>query len=248
MPEKLLPPVRIAVCDGVEEDRDRTFAMAHEILKSEGVFCTFFVYDEAELLAEVCKEEEEFQCLLLGVSEEEGTGLAATLRDKGFDGAIVLLSRSAALAPLGYEVEAARYLLKPLQREKLREALLFCLHAGLREILLPIAGGRRRVALSELMFVETYERGVRLSLTSGECRSSVKISALAAALPERQFVFVHRTLLVNLAFVQFLRYRELTLKTGKVLPVSKYRQADVKARLQRWLRNNAASSGVISVS
>ena len=55
-------------------------------------------------------------------------------------------------------------------------------------------------------------------------------------LPKDKFVFCHRTLLVNLAFVQSIRYCELTLKTGQILPVSKYRQAELKESFLRYLR------------
>ena len=54
-------------------------------------------------------------------------------------------------------------------------------------------------------------------------------------LPSQQFVLCHRTVLVNLAYVQYLRYCELELKTGTVLPVSKYRQNAIRDKLMNYL-------------
>ena len=86
-----------------------------------------------------------------------------------------------------------------------------------------------------MIYAETWERGVRLTLKDGQEETGLKISELAAMLPERQFVFCHRTILVNLAFIQSIRYCELELKSGATLPVSKYRQSEVRGRLLRYL-------------
>ena len=86
-----------------------------------------------------------------------------------------------------------------------------------------------------MIYAETWERGVRLILEGGQMETAMKISELAAMLPERQFVFCHRTILVNLAFIQSIRYCELELKSGVTLPVSKYRQAEIRSKLMRYL-------------
>ena len=137
----------------------------------------------------------------------------------------------------GYEVEALRYLAKPVDRERLREALMFCCRTRLtqKEILLPTASGQRRILPSDLIYAETWERGVRLHLKDRQEETGMKISELAAMLPERQFVFCHRTILVNLAFIQSIRYCELELKSGVTLPISKYRQSEIRKQLIRYL-------------
>lgn len=121
-----------------------------------------------------------------------GMKLATSLRGQGNNSMIIFLSTNREMALQGYEVSAVRYLAKPVQREKLREALLYCC--------------RRHLTQKEIL------------------------------LPKEKFAFCHRTLLVNLAFVQSVRYCELTLKNGQTLPVSKYRQAQIKESLLHYLR------------
>ena len=55
----------------------------------------------------------------------------------------------------GYEVAAARYLAKPLDAAKLREALLHCCAAYMqpREIVLPTASGQSRIHVSAIVYV-----------------------------------------------------------------------------------------------
>ena len=63
----------------------------------------------------------------------------------------------------------------------------------------------------------------------------MKFSDLAAMLPERQFVLSHRSYLVNLEHVRYVRNRELELTTGAVLPVSRYRLDELQQRMVDYL-------------
>ena len=143
------------------------------------------------------------------------------------------------MALRGYEVSAARYLAKPLQRPQLREALLHCcraLHEG-RGILLPTEKGQSRLAPADIIYAEPWERGSKLQLVSGSIRTSAKFSDLMELLPEPSFTLCHRTILVNLAFVKHLRSHEIELADGRVLPVSKHRISDLKRQLLEYVHD-----------
>ena len=56
-------------------------------------------------------------------------------------------------------------------------------------------------------------------------------------LPSSQYVFCHRTILVNLDFVTGIRYCEIELQGGIRLPISKYRLSDLRAQLLRHLEH-----------
>ncbi|MGN1002766.1 MAG: LytR/AlgR family response regulator transcription factor [Oscillospiraceae bacterium] len=230
---------KIAVCDDEALDREKITDLTTEIMREEGMPCRITAFAcGAELLSAI-QSGERFQIFLLDVVMEglDGMQLASALKQLGDNKAIVFISSNTEMALRGYEVDAVRYLRKPLERDRLREALLYCCLTRLeqKEILLPDAGGQSRILLSELIYAETWERGVRLTMTGGRKEIGVRISDLEAMLPERQFVRCHRTILVNLAFVQSIRYCELELKTGTALPVSKYRQADLRKEFMRYL-------------
>ena len=58
------------------------------------------------------------------------------------------------MALRGYDVSAARYLAKPLQTERLREALLYCYKTFCekKEILLPTEKGQSKLAPSSILY------------------------------------------------------------------------------------------------
>lgn len=234
------PSISIAVCDDEPDDLIEMENMTKKLLEAEKISCSISKFGDAVSLLSSIENGEKFDILLLDVMMDNlnGMELAASLRGQGSDVAIVFISINREMALLGYEVSAVRYLAKPIQWEKLREALLYCCQTYLtqKEILLPTPEGQRRILVSDLIYIETWERGTRLILVGGECKTSAKISELERLLPKEKFVFCHRTLLVNLAFVQSIRYCELTLKGGQVLPVSKYRQTQIKESFMRYLR------------
>lgn len=239
MQETARPQLHIAVCDDEALERQRIADLVNQIMPEEGLSCRVTSYESGADLLSAIQNGGRFQILLLDVMMEglDGMALAAALREKGDHTAIIFISSNLEMALRGYEVEAARYLAKPVDRERLREALMFCYRTRLaqKEILLPTASGQSRILPSDLIYAETWERGVRLVLKDGREETGLKISELAAMLPERQFVFCHRTILVNLAFIQSIRYCELELRSGATLPISKYRQTEIRKQLMRYL-------------
>ena len=240
MPENFAPQLQIAVCDDVPMDRQQAETLTTDIMTAEGLDCSVSGFGSSAALLAAIQGGEQFHILLLDVMMEglDGMELAAALRKLGDSAAIIFISSNREMALRGYEVSAARYLAKPLQMEELREALLYCYKTFCekKEILLPTEKGQSKLAPSDIVYVESWERGSRLQLTSGPIETTVKISELASMLPERRFTFCHRTILVNLAFIKHLRPCEIELADGRILPVSRHRGSDLKKRLLGYMQ------------
>lgn len=239
MPNQARAPLRIAVCDDETLDRAQIAQMAQEILRAEEIPAEIACFASAGALLHAIQTGGAFQILLLDVMMEgmDGMELAAALRAGQEEAAIVFIFSNREMALRGYEV-AARYLAKPLDAEKLREALLHCCAAYLqpREIVLPTSEGQSKVNVRAIVYVEPWDRGVRLHFAYKKVEVRMSISQVAALLPEHQFAYCHRTLLVNLAYVRHLRYCELELKSGERLPISKYRLAQFKSEFMKYLK------------
>ena len=241
MPLQACQRLRLAICDDEPMDCALVAQMSREILGAEGVEAELSAYPSAAELLRAIRAGRAFHIFLLDVMMEgmDGMELAAALRAGHEDAAIIFISSNREMALRGYEVAAARYLAKPLDREKLREALLYCCaaHARRRALALPTAEGQTRVDPSAIVYVEAWERGVRLDLGGEKLEAKIPISQIAAMLPEGQFAYCHRTLLVNLACVRHVHYCELELKNGERLPISKYRLAQFKSEFLKYLRD-----------
>lgn len=233
--------MRVALCDDEPEMLESIAAMTREAAALENIRCEVTPYASSMALLEAIQRGAQYHALLLDVMMDEMTGmeLAAVLRAQQNGAAIVFISSNREMAVYGYEVSALRYLVKPLELPRLREALRLCYQAGMREqeIVLSTARGSRRVVVDDILYAETWGRGVRLTLTDGQEECLMRISELENMLPDSQFTMCHRTILVNLACVKYLRHCELELKTGGTLPVSKYRQHAVREKLFSYLED-----------
>lgn len=233
------PSLRLAVCDDEESCRDQIAQWTQAILRDEGLEGTIDCFQNGQALLDAMEAGASFSILLLDVMMDgkDGMTLASILRQQGRKLPIIFISSNREMALRGYEVETARYLAKPLDAQKLREALLYVWRqvGGDRELLLPTASGQHRIQPSAILYAETYGRGLRITLESGQLECRMKISELAAMLPGSQYTFCHRSILVNLDYVTNIRYCELELKDGTRLPISKYRLSELRSQLLRHL-------------
>lgn len=231
--------LRIAVCDDEPIDCQQAADLTREIMAAEGLACGLSSYESGIALLNAVQDGTQFQILLLDVMMDglDGMELAAALRRLGDSTAIIFISSNRDMALRGYGVTAARYLAKPLRAEQLREALLYCYKTFCekKEILLLTTKGQRRIPLSHILYAEAIERVTKLAPTDRLEELNLKFSDLSALLPERQFVLCHRSYLVNLDYIGYIRGRELELTTGEVLPVSKYSLDDLWKRLMDYL-------------
>lgn len=235
-PSQLL---QIAVCDDEAADRVQIAGLAEEIMKEEALACSVSSYKNGSDLLAAIQNGKIFDILLLDVvmSELNGIELASVLRKMGDRTAVIFVSSNQEMALRGYEVSAVRYLAKPVQAGRLREALLYCYRTFYerKEILLPTDKGQCRVPLPDIVYAEAMERMTKLVFKDHLENLNMKFSDLLSLLPKRQFTLCHRSYLVNLEYVGYVRSRELELTTGEILPVSKYRLNELRQKIVDYL-------------
>lgn len=240
MQKTSLLSLRIAVCDDEQVDCQRIQELVKKILTQENIGCVVSTYGDGAALLSAMRGGMQFHILLLDVMMDgmDGMELAAVVRAQKDNASIIFISSNREMAMQGYMVAASRYLSKPIDLDLLREALLFCSRAHLdkQEVLLKTSDGQSRILLDDIVYAEAWNRRVHLILSGGEMEVSMGVAELANILPAESFVVCHRSILVNMAYIQNIRYCELDLTSGATLPVSKYRYADVKKAFLQYLK------------
>lgn len=225
---------RIAVCDDVPSEQSQIISLIDETLDSTHICHTVTAFDSPRALLDAFHRGERYSLLLLDMMMDglNGLELARELRAMNTGADIIFISANREMALYGYEVNAVRYLAKPAEPERLREALLYC-HKKWREkkeILIPTERGQHRISLSDIQFVEAYDRGTLFVLANEQIRSRYKISEAEAMLPRAMFNLCHRAYIVNLSCVRSIRCYEFTLKNGHTIPIGKNRYNEVYTR------------------
>lgn len=226
--------LNIAVVDDRKQDRFQIAEMTRSILCDANISHTVSVYSDGAAFLEDIHSGKKYNLLLLDVlmDEMDGMALAKTLRDQGDHTMIVFISVSHEMARQGYKVKALRYVVKPLEIEELKEALLCCYREwqAKKEILLPTENGYYRTSFPNIQFVEAFDRGTRFVLADETVYSSLKFSEVETMLPKSGFILCHRAFLVNAANVKRIRPNEFVMRSGVPVPISKHRYAEVSKR------------------
>lgn len=213
--------------------------MAKDILNEADILYSASEYENGKSLLAAIQSGERFQILLLDVmmNELDGMELAALLRKQENRTAIIFISSNREMALCGYEVSASRYLAKPLEREKLEEALLHCYQAWQekKEILLPTDQGWHRTSFTDIQFVEAFERGSRFVLADKTVETRLKFKEVEAMLPKAAFLLCHRAFIVNLSCVSGIRHYEFVMKRGDIVPIGKARYSEIRKQLLRYI-------------
>lgn len=231
--------LRIAVCDDVEEECAAIVCMTERILREEGIVHSITAYNSAELLMSDIKNTSPYHLLLLDVMMDtvDGISLAAQLRAWGDKSQIVFISSNREMAMRGYEVNAVRYLAKPMEEEKLKEALLYChrIWQAKREIAIPTEQGLYRTSLADIIYAEAYDRGTRFVFAGHVLETRMKYSEAEMLLPKSEFLQCHRSFIVNLAWTVYIRHYEFVLKNGNTVPIGKGRYNECQSRFLQYI-------------
>lgn len=223
--------LQIAVVDDIDQDRVQIMEETDTILNHGKIKHSIDCYADAETLLGAIRGGKKYNLLLLDVlmDDMDGMALAQELREQGNQTAIIFISISQEMARRGYRVNASRYLVKPLDRKELEEALIYCYSQWLnkKKILVPIDQGELSVSFMDVQYVEAYDRGTRFCLTNEIIETKLKFKETEAILPKSVFIMCHRAYMVNQALIKGISQYEFRMKSGAVVPISRYRYNDV---------------------
>lgn len=220
---------RIAICDDEPQARSVIRGLTEEILLAEGQACEITEYAAPEELFEALRQAPGgCDLVLLDIMfpepDQDGLALARRLREVKLGISIILISASPEYVLEGYGVQAVQYLLKPLEPEKLRSALLYDLHNHFsrRALTLPSKQGQLTVYQQDILYLESRGHSTFVHLLGGQAIPvSQKLSALERQLDSRCFCSCHKSFCVNLNHAVSLQRYRLTLRGGGGVPVSK---------------------------
>lgn len=234
-------PFYIAICDDDDTDRKQIEEMAEEVCRLDKIRAEIFCYETAKALLKDWQNGREYDLFLLDVMMpvQDGIELARRLRNKELESSIVFISNNREMALQGYEVEAVRYLAKPLDPGRMREAIRFCYgkFQNNKELLLSVNGSMRRIMPKNIYYIEIKGRKSRIRQEREEWDTSLSLRELEGMLLGQGFVRCHQSFLVNCRHVKNFRTSTMDLTNGQSVPVSKHRIKEVRQAFFDYMKN-----------
>lgn len=162
--------------------------------------------------------------LLLDIEMRELSGmeLAKQLRSKGDTLPIIFITGYSEFMSDGYDVEALHYLLKPLDKSKLFPVLdrYILRRTPAQEIIINCEDDTIRICRDLIIYCEADGKNTIIHTKENTICAGTGISALCNSLGE-DFIFCHRSFIVNLRYVRSIGKSEITLDTKETIPLSR---------------------------
>lgn len=174
-----------------------------------------------------------FDLLLLDIlleNGENGVETARCIRSLHSEVPIIFISCSAEFALAGYDVHPIHYLLKPVDPQRLEEAIGLALSRAARSPTLTVRSRemQRTLSVNTIRYIEVFNYRILIHTTGDTVECTGHLSNLMDKLPAEQFLRCHKSYLVNLEFVTGIRRYELELGGKQLLPVSKQNYRDIQ--------------------
>ncbi|HIY83580.1 MAG TPA: LytTR family DNA-binding domain-containing protein [Candidatus Rubneribacter avistercoris] len=234
---------RVAVLDDEPLFADRLSQMAAERLARRGISCEVERFTAAGDLMNAA-ELGRFDLYLLDVLLDDrdctGIDVARAVRSADSAAAIVFVTVSLEYAPEGYGVDAAGYLLKPLDEERFDQVLdrAIARRAAREAVVIDTPQRIVRMVPNELAYLEIRNHTLHLHFVDGHVENvSASISGVLEKMPAGEFVLCHRSFAVRVEAIRSVQRYRVTLSTGDTVPVSRARYAEVQRALMRRFRS-----------
>jgi DNA-binding LytR/AlgR family response regulator len=231
---------RVAICDDEATSLQINEALTAQVLTESGIeYETVCFTDMESMIKSLSDKNADYDVLLCDILAVGMNGIEAAkeLRRLGGSVSIIFISSTAEYALEGYQVDALRYLQKPIQIDKLKEALLsaYKMKDNKGDTLTFQVGDKLyKIPFGEIEYLESQGRETIVSTINEQISVHMKFSDMEQLLPEESFVRCHRSYIINMNYVKDLaRYRFLT-KRGVEIPVSQLQYVDVKKRFMEF--------------
>lgn len=232
--------MRIAVCDDELSCRRQLVQAIEGITKSLDVMTSAFE-DGRELLRAFSETPFDLVFLDIEMPVINGIETAKKLRELDAHVPVVFLTSHIEYALEGYEVNALRYLTKPVQEDKLREVIdhVTAKLLGRRSLWIKTEDEEIRLPLSEIICFEALNQNILIRTEKRQYKVRHNIADYEKELGGDGFFRVHRSYLVSLHKVSSIGKGELTLVSDIRVPVSRSREKELRDALFSCIKEGA---------
>lgn len=221
----------LAYCDDEKIQLEYMQKLTSDWADRSGIPLTFSTYGSGEELLFEHPESFPFDLLILDIDMKgmDGMTLARTIRQKDTKLPILFLTNKQEYVFEGYEVHALRYILKPVDAEKLfplLDELQRQTQTEKRYLIETIDGETQKIPLDAILYLEASGHYTSIHTASQifslkKSLSELETEIQKSAATDSGFISVHRSFLVNLAHVERVLRAECILTDGTSVPVSR---------------------------
>lgn len=224
--------INIAVCDDEKSQLEYLNNVIKKWSDAMNKPCTLSLFESAEeFWFEYSKNRFDIAVLDIQMSGQNGMELAKELRKLNDKISIIFVTGIADYIGEGYNVYAVNYLLKPIDENRLFEALSSASErnntSDNKKVVLEIDGETIAIYEDEIEYLEAFSHSTSVYTESGALEVQSGMNAVIEKFSADKFIKCHRSYGINLKCVKLIKKYEVLLDSGKTVPISRRMYNDV---------------------
>jgi len=205
------------------------------------------------LIADLGANPDAFDAFVLDIIMDgpDGIQVGRKIRELGIRKPIIYTTSAREYAFEAYGIDAIAYLPKPLDPDRLDDALDLAWELNkprtLETVQIKGKDGMSVIAVSDIVYVENVARAASYHLRDGSVlatttnRTSFE-NSIGSLLQHAAFVQPHKSFFVNMHYIRTLGAEAITLDDGQTIPISRRNLMDTKRRYLRFLADEGGES------
>lgn len=237
--------MRLAVCDDSIAERTLIVSVIEDFFSKLDTTCLPFSSGE-ELVEYISKTNDSIDAIFLDIEMGQMDGMTAAheVRKALPNVPIIFITSHKELAPDGYEVQAFRFVCKPIDRNKLISALSSLKTHLLNKVSIVVRhnGEDVIIPLDSILWIESDNNDVRIICENKTITTRMRLRDAWNELSDistGRFAYSHRCTIVNLSHVKSLSSSQVKLDNGASLMLSRGCEKDLKNQLFEYVRHFA---------
>lgn len=233
--------LRIAICDDDMQELARISNLLNQYRTEREPAFKYDAFSNAIELLEAMKRNA-YHILLLDVLMPGLNGIEAAHEIRSFDEEIkiIFLTSSKEFAVESYAVDAHYYMLKPGTAQKLfpiLDKIFLEERRGEAALQIKTASGFTRIPYGKIEFLEVFSKKLRFHLADGDVKEIYgTLSDFEDDLLNREeFIKVHRSFIVNMAYIFSLNPKTLITCAKQEVPISRLLYGQVREAYMQYL-------------
>lgn len=226
--------LNIVICDDDYLFRKEFIEHVKNILKEKTDKFKIIEFNCGEDLVENYSDNIDIFFLDIEMKDITGIDVAKKIRETNDKAEIIFTTGLIDYMQIGYEVRAYRYLLKPIQFEKLKEHINKCVDDIMRKrsknLIIKNKGSIYNIAIEDIMFVEVINKDIMIHTKKQVYKLKTSMRQIEKELERYDFYRCHKGFLVNIKKIDSISKNMIVINDTEV-PVSRYRIKDLRIRL-----------------
>lgn len=232
--------MRVALCDDDITQLNETRRQIESVYRSLDLLIYTFT-DGRELIKSLGNVTYDLIILDIEMPEADGLTVAEKIREHGCKTALVFLTSHVEYAIKGYEVNALRYLTKPVKENQLKEIINHIIdeNSSVKKLSVKYDDEIILLNVSDIFYLEAQNQNVRIVTGEKEYITRYNIKDYESELQNYYFMRCHRSYIVNLSHVFKVSGKEIHMRNNEVIPLSRTKEKALKDALMAYTVRSA---------